>query len=62
MAKKDKKTSGIIFLIVGIVYILNFGFGFLEFIPDNLALIGNIDEGFAGALILEGLRRLKWKK
>ena len=59
MAKKDKKTSGIIFLIVGIVYILNFGFGFLEFIPDNLALIGNIDEGFAGALILEGLRRLK---
>ncbi len=33
--------------IVGFVYLLNFGFGVFEFLPDTLPIVGNIDEVFA---------------
>lgn len=33
------------------LYIANLGFGVIEFIPDNLPFVGNLDEGMAGALI-----------
>ncbi len=41
--------------IFGLVYILNPGFGVFEFIPDNLPIIGNLDEGVAVMLILAGI-------
>ncbi|MEA3327617.1 MAG: DUF1232 domain-containing protein [Chloroflexota bacterium] len=41
--------------VIGIIYILNPTSGFLELIPDNLPLIGNIDEGAAVMLILAGI-------
>ena len=41
--------------IIGIIYILNPTFGVLEFIPDNLPLIGNLDESVAVMLILAGI-------
>ena len=41
--------------LVGFVYLLNPTAGFLEFIPDNIPLIGNLDEGVAFMLILSGL-------
>ena len=50
------KLKGFILVIVGGLYILNLTAGFIEFIPDNLPLIGNLDEGGAGALILQGLK------
>ena len=62
MQKKMKKKSDIInwiLLLVGIIYILNIGFGFIEFIPDNIPGIGNIDEGIAGVLIWNSLKKLK---
>ena len=40
---------------IGIIYILNPTSGFLELIPDNLPLIGNLDEGVAVMLILAGI-------
>jgi len=41
--------------VVGIIYILNPTSGFIEVIPDNIPLIGNIDEGVAVMLILAGI-------
>ncbi len=33
--------------IVGFIYLLNFGFGVFEFLPDTLPIVGNIDEVLA---------------
>jgi len=41
--------------IIGIVYILNPTFGLLELIPDNLPIIGNLDDGVAVMFILTGI-------
>jgi len=41
--------------VIGFVYILNPTMGVLEFIPDNLPLIGNLDEGVAFTLLWYGL-------
>lgn len=37
--------------LVGVVYILNPTLGIFELIPDNLPIIGNLDEGVAFLLI-----------
>ena len=37
--------------IIGVLYTLNFGFGVLEILPDNIPFIGNIDEAFALFLV-----------
>ena len=44
-----------IMAFIGAVYILNPTFGAFELIPDNLPIIGNMDEGVAVMLILAGL-------
>ncbi len=44
--------------LVGLVYVLNPTFGIFEFIPDNLPIIGNLDEGLAYFLVLLGLVEL----
>jgi uncharacterized membrane protein YkvA (DUF1232 family) len=41
--------------VIGVVYILNPTLGILEFIPDNLPIIGNLDESVAVMLILAGI-------
>lgn len=33
-------------LVVSGAYLVNPGFGFLEFLPDNLPVVGNLDEAF----------------
>ena len=40
--------------ILGGVYLLNPSFGVLELIPDNLPIIGNLDEGVSVMMILAG--------
>lgn len=37
--------------LLGLIYILNPGAGFIELLPDNLPVIGNLDEGAAMLLI-----------
>ncbi len=44
-----------IFGLIGLIYILNPTLGVLEFIPDNLPIIGNLDESVAVMLILAGI-------
>jgi hypothetical protein len=43
------------FTIIGIIYALNPTAGFLEIVPDNLPIIGNLDEGAAFLAIWYGL-------
>ena len=58
----------LVYLIAGagVVYLLNPGAGIFELIPDNIPLIGNLDEGAAAMVIwygllefIEGRRRMK---
>ena len=49
--KKDFLMLGL--GIVSVLYLLNFSFGFIEFLPDALPLVGNLDEvAMTGFLIL----------
>ncbi len=41
--------------VVGFAYILNPTAGIIEFIPDNLPIVGNLDEGVAFTLLWYGL-------
>jgi hypothetical protein len=41
--------------VFGLIYVLNPTMGLFEFIPDNLPLIGNLDEGVAFMLVWFGL-------
>ncbi|MGE3725374.1 MAG: hypothetical protein AB7I41_07480 [Candidatus Sericytochromatia bacterium] len=42
--------------LLSLLYILNPGAGIFEMIPDNLPLLGNLDEATAVALLLASLR------
>ncbi|MEE8260740.1 MAG: DUF1232 domain-containing protein, partial [Nitrospinaceae bacterium] len=42
--------------LLSLVYLLNPGAGVLELIPDNLPIIGNLDEAAAVAIILAAFR------
>ncbi len=41
--------------ILGTIYLLNPTAGFIELLPDNLPIVGNLDEGAAMLLIWYGL-------
>jgi uncharacterized membrane protein YkvA (DUF1232 family) len=42
--------------LLAVLYLLNPGAGIFEIIPDNLPLVGNLDEAAAVALLLMCLR------
>ena len=44
--------------IIGLIYLLNPTLGIIEFIPDNLPIIGNLDESVAVMLVLAGIVEL----
>ena len=44
--------------IISILYLLNVGAGFIELIPDNISLIGNLDEATAAVVLINYLRYL----
>ncbi len=51
------KEMFIIFLaLVSLLYLLNPTLGILEFLPDNLPLVGNLDEGLAVVILLNTAR------
>jgi len=53
MRKKFGDTIAIILIILSIIYLVNPGFGFFEVLPDNMPIIGNLDE-LAASVILIG--------
>ena len=46
----------VIFGIVALIYLLNPTMGLFELIPDNLPIIGNLDEAAATAIVLYSLK------
>jgi hypothetical protein len=47
------KDYGMVFLgFVSILYLLNFTFGLIEFLPDALPFVGNLDEVVMTGLLL----------
>ncbi len=42
--------------LISVIYLLNPGAGIIEIIPDNIPLIGNLDEAGAIALLLMCLK------
>lgn len=54
------KTVGyVLLLIICIIYIINPGAGVLELIPDNLPLVGNLDEAGAASAMVLIIQKLK---
>lgn len=51
-----KKLTVLLLGILAAIYIINPGAGVFELIPDNLPLIGNLDEAAAVTLLLMCLR------
>lgn len=43
---------------IGLIYLINPTAGLLEFLPDNLPFIGNLDEGVATLLVISGIVEL----
>lgn len=51
------KTLIVIFcMLISILYLINPTMGVIELIPDNIPLIGNLDEAGAAALLMMCLR------
>ncbi len=50
-----KRVVAIIGIIISSIYLLNFTFGVVE-LPDNLPIIGNIDELAASLLLIASLK------
>lgn len=51
-----KKLFVLFTAIISLIYLLNPTAGFLELIPDNFPVIGNLDEAAAVAILLSALR------
>ncbi len=50
-----------LFAIVSILYLLNFTVGIYE-VPDNLPIIGNLDEFAASGLLIYSLQALRKRR
>lgn len=60
MRTKQTPLAVIIVAIVGsVLYIINPTAGLLEFIPDNIPLVGNLDEAGATAMLLWAIAELR---
>ena len=57
MENKKGMPIWLIYLLslIGIVYLLNPTAGVIELIPDNLPLVGNLDEAAAALLVWQGI-------
>lgn len=53
--KGPKDILVIIILGISVLYLINPTAGIIELIPDNIPLVGNIDEGIATTLIISCL-------
>jgi hypothetical protein len=58
----ERTTSGVVLWslagLLGVIYLLNPSAGLLELIPDNLPVVGNLDEATATLLALGALKYL----
>ena len=59
--EKKKWSPLLVYLtgIIGLVYLLNPTSGILELIPDNIPLVGNLDEGAAALLAWNAIQQIR---
>lgn len=50
--KLAKTISVVLGGLLGVIYLLNPGAGVIELIPDNIPVVGNLDEAAATVLII----------
>lgn len=60
-SRNKQVIKAIIAIIIGGIYLLNPTAGFIEFLPDALPIVGNIDEAGATMLLLYGINELRNK-
>ena len=53
--RKGKDFLVLLVIIICSLYLINPTMGLFELIPDNIPVIGNLDEGVATTLLLSGL-------
>lgn len=49
------------FIVISVVYLLNLTMGIFE-IPDNLPIVGNLDEAAASLLLFQSIREIRERK
>lgn len=54
--------SAWVLLGLGLLYLANPGAGLAEIIPDNIPLVGNLDEAGITAMVMGALKYLKTKE
>ncbi len=60
--QENKKWSPILIYLagaIGVVYLLNPTSGIIELIPDNIPLVGNLDEGAAALLAWNAIQQIR---
>ncbi len=57
-----KKFLIILLGVIAFIYLINPTAGVFEFIPDNIPIIGNIDEGLATYILLSCIQYFRGKK
>lgn len=59
--KENKWPPFVVYLtgIVGLLYLLNPAMGFFELIPDNIPIVGNLDEGAAAILVWNAIQTIR---
>jgi len=55
-----KRTGSIVLIATSVIYLLNPTAGLFELLPDNIPLVGNVDEGLAVVLIISSIRYLRY--
>jgi hypothetical protein len=54
--KLIKNILVVVLGVLAVIYLINPGAGIFELLPDNIPLVGNIDEGLATTILLAALR------
>ncbi len=57
-----KRTGVIVLMILAGLYLLNPTWGVFELLPDNIPLIGNVDEALAAYVLYSGFEFLRSRK
>jgi hypothetical protein len=54
-----KNNMVLLFGILAVIYLLNPGAGIFEILPDNLPIVGNLDEAAAAGILIYCLKYFK---
>ncbi len=60
--RKPRTVLSVLFGLVGAFYLLNPSAGIFELIPDNLPVVGNLDEAAATILVINAVRALRRRR